>query len=107
VHWRQLVTAVMVWRMLHPTDSNDPLGESLESSELFPQWTALHDALALFQCSRIQQRLTDIRALRGAESVHHDSPPASAHRRARQPVEGEQRHLSDQPMGSRRVPGNG
>jgi conjugative relaxase-like TrwC/TraI family protein len=97
--WRQLVTALAGWRMLHQTDADDPLGESPEETDLHAQWTELHDALTLFQHSRIQQRLAELRAQRESERARRGLPPTggpaisrptTVTRRAHRTVEDEQ-----------------
>ena len=97
--WLQLVTALALWRMLHQTDSGDPLGESPDDAELRLQWTGLHDALTLFQRSRIQQRLSQIQARRDIEHLRRGLPPTNtappgqeggSTRRARRTEEDEQ-----------------
>ncbi|MEU4256147.1 MobF family relaxase [Streptomyces fradiae] len=75
VQWRELVTALASWRMLHQTDGDDPLGESPDEIDLCAQWTELHDALTLFQRSRIQQRLAELRARRETERAQRGLPP--------------------------------
>lgn len=42
-HWRQLVTAVAVWRMAHPTNSSTPMGDRPDDADLGRQWTELHN----------------------------------------------------------------
>ncbi|MGW6459960.1 MobF family relaxase [Streptomyces sp. NPDC055078] len=114
--WKQVVTALALWRMLHQTESNEPIGECPDEAELRTQWTELHDAMTLFQRSRIRQRLAEIDTLRTAQRARHGlsttGPPASAHanrldRRAQQNAQDEQqRHgQSARPSGPHRGPG--
>jgi hypothetical protein len=115
--WRQLVTALAGWRMVHQTDADDPLGESPEETDLRAQWSELHDALTLFQRSRIQQRLAELHALRESERARQGLPPTGSQgtartvapsRRARHVAEDEQQR-PQRPgpgMGPRRGPGS-
>jgi len=115
--WKELVTALALYRMLYQTDSDDPLGESPEDADLRREWTELHAAMTLFQRSRIQQRLAEITALHEAERAHHDltvmdstqaEPGAEPTRRARQAAQDERQH-QQRPgpnAGPRRGPGN-
>ncbi|MCP9973583.1 hypothetical protein [Streptomyces somaliensis] len=115
--WRQLVTALAGWRMLHPTAADDPLGESPEETDLRAQWTELHDALTLFQRSRIRQQLAELGTRRESERARRGLPPtgsqatgrtAAVIRRARQVAEDEhQRKQRPGPgMSPRRGPGS-
>ncbi|MFF9142928.1 MobF family relaxase [Streptomyces albogriseolus] len=115
--WRELVTALASWRMLHQTDGDAPLGESPDETDLRAQWTELHDALTLFQRSRIQQRLAELQALRESERARRGLPPTgrpdiartvASSRRVRQVAEDEQqRQQRPGPgMGPRRGPGS-
>ncbi|MFC8660587.1 MobF family relaxase [Streptomyces sp. NPDC057199] len=65
--WQQLVAALAAYRMLNQIDSDEPLGETPDEAEEREQWSELHEAMTLFQRSRIQQRLEEVHAHRDAE----------------------------------------
>lgn len=67
--WQQLVAALATYRMLNQIDSDEPLGETPDEAEEREQWAELHEAMTLFQRSRIQQRLEEVRSHRDAERV--------------------------------------
>ncbi len=114
--WRDLVTALATYRMVHQTDSADPLGESPDDEEQRLVWSDLQAAMTLFQRARIQQRLAEITALRDAERAHRGlaahsatrpDPEAAPGRRARQRAEDEQQRQQrpGPASGPRRGPG--
>ncbi len=80
-HWRQLVTALATWRLLHLVDSNDPLGEGQ---------TPLHPALDLFQRSRIHQRLARINPSRAMEDTGSVPSPNESQTQRQQRLEATQ-----------------
>ncbi|MGP4109705.1 MobF family relaxase [Streptomyces sp. 4N509B] len=98
-HWRQLVTAVTLWRTLHPTTATAPVGEAPNDVDLHPLWTDLRDAVTLFQRARIQQRLTDNRLRQAARDTPNQPRPSPAPRRIPQAVE---EHLPLRPASPRR-----
>lgn len=63
--WRHLVAAVDTYRLVNGLDSPAPLGET-SSSGTPDERDELQAALTLYQRSRTQQRLDEIRSLRGA-----------------------------------------
>ncbi|MCM2388802.1 relaxase domain-containing protein [Streptomyces sp. CWNU-1] len=112
--WKRVVTALALWRMLHQTDSDEPLGESPSETGLRAQWNELEAAMTLFQRARIQQRLAEIDALRTAERSHRGLSPesplpstqsAQVSRRTTQVAEDEHQRQSGRPIGPRRSPG--
>ncbi|WP_445517290.1 MobF family relaxase [Streptomyces sp. NEAU-174] len=113
--WVDLVAALTTYRMLHQTDTDDPLGELPEEAELRQQWTDLQHALALFQRSRVQQWLEEINTRRDAERARRGLTPTGSHppgessgpsRRAQQTAEDEHQRRRDQgpTAGPRRGP---
>ncbi|MEH0579562.1 MobF family relaxase [Streptomyces sp. B21-108] len=75
--WQRLVTALAAYRMLHQIDSDEPLGETPDEAEEREQWSELHEAMTLFQRSRIQQRLEEVRAHRDAERARRGLAPVT------------------------------
>ncbi|MEZ0070074.1 conjugative relaxase-like TrwC/TraI family protein [Streptacidiphilus sp. MAP12-20] len=114
--WRDLVTALATYRMMHQTEAADPLGECPDEEEQRLAWSELQAAMTLFQRSRIQQRLAEITALRDAERAHRGlaaqsaarpDPETAPGRRARRRAADEQQ-LQQRPgptSGPRRGPG--
>lgn len=73
--WQLLVAALATYRMLNQIDSDEPLGETPDEAEEREQWAELHEAMTLFQRSRIQQRLEEVHSLRDAERVRRGLAP--------------------------------
>ncbi|WP_129840370.1 MobF family relaxase [Streptomyces sp. RFCAC02] len=74
--WRQLVTAIALWRLTRTTASDTPLGDIPDDDELRARWARLHDALMLFQRSRIRQLLCNTHTLVPATGRANRSPEA-------------------------------
>lgn len=64
--WKHLVAAVDTYRLLNRLDSPEPLGET-SVSDVPEERAELRAALTLYQRSRTQQRLSEIRSLRGPQ----------------------------------------
>ncbi|MGW4490477.1 AAA family ATPase [Streptomyces sp. NPDC004376] len=75
--WQQLVAVLAAYRMLNQIDSEEPLGETPDEAEEREQWAELQEAMTLFQRSRIQQRLEEVRAHRDAERARHGLAPVT------------------------------
>jgi hypothetical protein len=78
--WQQLVAALATYRMLNQIDSGEPLGETPDAAqepEPPEQWSELHEAMTLFQRSRIHQRLAEVRTHRDAERVRRGLAPVT------------------------------
>ncbi len=113
--WQQLVAALTVYRMLNEIDSGEPLGETPDEAEDRERWAELHEAMTLFQRSRIQQRLDEIHSHRDTERARRGLAPITPGTPADDPVlrrktdtahdnqNSNRRHGS--PPGPRRTPG--
>jgi len=111
--WQQLVAALTAYRMLNQIDSDEPLGETPDEAEERERWTELHEAMTLFQRSRVQQRLDEIRSHRDSERARHGPtriPPgaqadASVRRRQTDPAHHDRNQQHGSPPRPRRRPG--
>ncbi|MEU6357620.1 MobF family relaxase [Streptomyces sp. NPDC047072] len=76
--WEELVAALAAYRLLNEIDSAEPLGETPDEAEERERWVKLHEAMTLFQRSRIQQRLGEVRAHRDAERARRGLAPVAS-----------------------------